>query len=144
MQQGDREPSISELIDQLKQVRIQEARIIAQIERVNRQGPAEQSVDYQVGDRIRITNGVKGTRATTGTVTRVGDEDRDRAGRRDTHLADQEESRAVVKQQPSTIFVHPQLRISCETSEKVDQFNEAIPTPPSIGSVCREVSLQHS
>ena len=74
MQQGDREPSISELINQLKQVRIQEARIIAQIERVSRQGPAEQFVDYQVGDRVRVTNGVKGTRATTGTVTKVGDE----------------------------------------------------------------------
>lgn len=72
MQQRD--PSISELIEQLKQVRIQEARIIAQIERVNRQGTAEPFVDYQVGDRIRVTNGVKGTRTTTGTVTRVGDE----------------------------------------------------------------------
>ena len=77
MPQRDRDPSIGELIEQLKNIRIQEARIIEQIERINNSSEdqtEETFVDYQIGDRIRITNGVRGTHTTTGTVTRVGDE----------------------------------------------------------------------
>ena len=70
------EPSLSELIEQLKRIRIQEARVIDQIERVERTRATRataHTVDnvFQPGSRVRITNGVKAGQWPTGTVTKV-------------------------------------------------------------------------
>ena len=78
------EPSLSELIEQLKRIRIQEARVIEQIERAsNREtrttlrAERDQSArlahnfTYQIGDRVRITNGVRAGQVNTGIVTGV-------------------------------------------------------------------------
>jgi hypothetical protein len=79
------EPSLHELIEQLKRIRIQEARIIEQIEqtsiREERTRRSERTrpptrvdgdwlpVDFQIGDRVRITNNVKAGQTATATVT---------------------------------------------------------------------------
>jgi hypothetical protein len=69
------EPSLSELIEQLKRIRIQEARVIDQIERVGTR--ATRATSHVVGNvflpgnRVRITNGVKAGQRPTGTVTKV-------------------------------------------------------------------------
>lgn len=81
------EPSIQDLFKQLKQVRIQEARIIEQIERKSakdeRAKQAERArastfnnsdhlpIDYQIGDRVRITNNVRDDQTKTATITKV-------------------------------------------------------------------------
>lgn len=87
------EPPINKLIEQLRRIRIQEARIIDQIERATireeetrreqRARRAERTqrathvdnnwlpTDFQIGDRVRITNGVKSGQTTTATVTKV-------------------------------------------------------------------------
>jgi hypothetical protein len=81
------EPSIQELIEQLKRIRIQEARIIEQIERTSvreeqtrraeRTRPSTPAdgdwlpVDFQIGDRVRITNNVRAGQTRTATVTKV-------------------------------------------------------------------------
>jgi hypothetical protein len=78
--EGD-EPSINQLIEQLKRIRIQEARLIDQIERAARRtergrGTTHVEDDYElptlfrVGDRITITNWVK-PGLPTGVVTRL-------------------------------------------------------------------------
>lgn len=79
-----REPSIDELIEQLKLVRIQEATIIEQIEEQVRANEAQAMRAghvrttppvlrgvYTVGDRVRVTNGVREGQLPTGTVTRI-------------------------------------------------------------------------
>jgi len=73
------EPSLNELIEQLKRIRIQETRVIEQIERANnreaqarRAGVNEPPPALAVGDRVRITNGLRAGLLPTGTVTRVG------------------------------------------------------------------------
>lgn len=65
--------SISELIDRLKRVRIEEARIIDLIERRTRR-EAVATNTFRVGERVRITNGVRQGQTTTATVTRVNGE----------------------------------------------------------------------
>ena len=64
--------SISELIDRLKRVRIEEARIIDLIERRTRREAATNT--FRVGERVRIINGVRQGQTTTATVTRVSGE----------------------------------------------------------------------
>jgi hypothetical protein len=68
------EPSLSELIEQLKCIRIQEARVIDQIEQVECTHATRATVHvvgnvFQPGSRVRITNGVKAGQRPTGTVT---------------------------------------------------------------------------
>jgi hypothetical protein len=88
------EPSIDELIEQLKRIRIQEAQVIEQIERANsretrraarlraereqaaRQAErdraarvAAQNNTFQIGGRVRITNGVRAGQVETGLIT---------------------------------------------------------------------------
>lgn len=77
------EPSIHDLIEQLKQIRIQEARIIEQIElasaREERTRQTDRThndgdwlpVDFKIGDRVRITNNVRAGQTATATVTKV-------------------------------------------------------------------------
>ena len=98
---SDPDPSIEELIRQLKETRIEETRIIGQlretrieetriIEQIERtrfrerlarttghiRAPANTSGDapsnFHTGDRVRITNGVKAGQVPTGKVTKVG------------------------------------------------------------------------
>jgi hypothetical protein len=77
-------PSLDELIEQLRRIRIQEARLIDQIAEVgareaqtrhnHRIRVANVHIDGQVfqpGDRVRITNKVRAGQRPTGTVTRV-------------------------------------------------------------------------
>jgi hypothetical protein len=70
------EPSLSELIEQLKCIRIQEARVIDQIDRVEHTRATRATTHavgnvFQPGNRVRITNGVKAGQRPTGTVTKV-------------------------------------------------------------------------
>ena len=84
------EPSIDELIAQLKRIRVQEARVIEQIERASAretqtvlraervlQAERDQAARtvhkkaYQIGDRVRIINGVRAGQVETGIVTGV-------------------------------------------------------------------------
>ena len=64
--------SIGELISRLKQVRLEEARIIDLIERRTRREAVTHT--FRVGERVRITNGVRQGQTATATVTRVGGE----------------------------------------------------------------------
>lgn len=85
------EPSISDLIEQLKRIRIHEAQVLEQIERashrearrtrllVERAERVQQTDrdkttraarnNHQIGDRVRITNGVRAGQIETGVVT---------------------------------------------------------------------------
>lgn len=79
------EPSVDELIEQLKNVRIQETRIIEQIERASRReapirtdttrcsigGIGLPPTSFRIGDRVRVTNGVKAGQVPTGVITKV-------------------------------------------------------------------------
>jgi hypothetical protein len=78
------EPSLDELIEQLRRIRIQEAQLVDQIVQVGaREARARHDHRtrvagvylggqvYQAGDRVRITNKVKAGQRPTGTVTRV-------------------------------------------------------------------------
>ena len=70
---GDNE-SISELIDRLKRIRIEEARIIELIEQRTRGEAVAATNPFRVGERVRITNGVRQGQASTATVTKVSGE----------------------------------------------------------------------
>jgi hypothetical protein len=80
--EGD-EPSIEELIEQLRLIRIQEARVIDRIERAARRAENRRAttrtrgnqqqlpLDFIVGDRVTITSALKPDQTPTGVVTRV-------------------------------------------------------------------------
>ena len=82
------EPSLNELIAQLKRICIQEAQVIEQIERASARetqtvlraervlqakrdqaARAKHKEAYQIGDRVRITNGERTGQEETGVVT---------------------------------------------------------------------------
>ena len=65
------EPSITELIEHLRILRIQEARVIDLIERASAREPTAERDNFQIGDRVRITNGVRPGQIPTGVITRV-------------------------------------------------------------------------
>lgn len=79
------EPSLSELIEQLANIRIQEARVLDQIEQTTRREqqrtrathattPGSRNVFrgvYSIGDRVQITNGVREGQSKTGIVTGI-------------------------------------------------------------------------
>jgi hypothetical protein len=64
------EPSLSELIEQLKRIRIQRAERVLRAER-DQSTRAVHNFTYQIGDRVRITNGVRAGQVNTGIVTGV-------------------------------------------------------------------------
>lgn len=89
------EPSINDLINQLKRIRLEEARVIEQLELASAREEQARRAEriraaqatraelaratarvgsnvFQPGDRIRITNGVKAGQLSTGVVTKVG------------------------------------------------------------------------
>lgn len=84
--------SLDELIEQLKRIHIQEAQIIEQIGRVSAREAQARNTEREtqdwrnarfaggqprvfiIGDRIRITNGVRAGQEPTGTVTKVSPE----------------------------------------------------------------------
>ena len=75
------EPSLLDLVEQLRILRIQEGRVIDQIERITAraEAAAEESNrrppgTYRVGDRVRVTNGVRPGQLSTAVVTRVNGE----------------------------------------------------------------------
>lgn len=75
-----REPSLEELIALLRNIQIQEATVIAQIQRVNERQTRRhfqarsEGAFFEVGDRVTIINTVRAGQVRTGTVTRVSGE----------------------------------------------------------------------
>ena len=82
------EPSLTELIERLRRIRLQEAQVIDQIDilvssQQEQDRRAEHTrapvppngnwrhTDFRVGDRVRITNGVRAGQVPTAVVTKV-------------------------------------------------------------------------
>ena len=65
---GDND-SISNLIERLKRIRIEEARLIDLIEQRTRRETAVVTNPFRVGERVRVTNGVRQGQTSTATVT---------------------------------------------------------------------------
>ena len=70
---GDND-SISNLIERLKRIRIEEARLIDLIEQRTQRETAVATNPFRVGERVRVTNGVRQGQTSTATVTRVSGE----------------------------------------------------------------------
>ena len=74
------EPSLLDLVEQLRILRIQEGRVLDQIERITARAEAAEENNrrppgtYRVGDRVRVTNGVRPGQLSTAVVTRVNGE----------------------------------------------------------------------
>ena len=70
---GDND-SISNLIERLKRIRIEEARVIDLIEQRTRREAAVATNPFRVGDRVRVTDRWRQGQPSTATVTKINGE----------------------------------------------------------------------